>query len=627
MKIIGRLIVLVTVAGIFPALTSSTANAQIFGQMLYEQRCGGCHTHPQGGSRAPSREAMLQFQPEKVLEAITTGPMAPQADGLKDDEKRNIAEFVSGRPLGAAAKGDVSAMSNPCAEAVPIRDLAAAANWDGWGPDHTNSRFQPAAAAGLTSQQIPRLKLKWAFGFPGATSVYAQTTVVDGHVFTSSDAGFVYSLAATSGCVYWAFKAQTGVRTPIVIGAAPAGTNARFAAYFGDIHANVYAVNADTGEQLWRTRVETHSLARITGGIVLQGDRLIVPVSSLEELSGNSKNYPCCTFRGSVVALDIKTGNQIWKTYTIQEQNKPVKKTADGVQLYGPAGGAVWNTPTVDAERGEIYFGTGNSYTAPAAPTTDAVMALDLKTGRILWWHQVVSNDAWVLGCGRGDERRSEHCPDSELQNKTYFDVDMAASPILKKLPDGRRVLITTGEAGLINALDPAREGVVIWTADLARITPREPVKPNEESQPGVGFGGAADDRVVYFPLERKEGGLTAIDLTDGKKIWAIPGFKPPNPHGYPPGGAQQAAATAIAGAVFSASADGKIRAYSTHEGHLLWEFDTAKNFETVNGVPAKGGGIGGPGVTVAGGMLFAGSGYALLSGTPGNVLLAFGVE
>jgi polyvinyl alcohol dehydrogenase (cytochrome) len=518
-------------------------------------------------------------------------------------------------------------MTNPCPAAAPIRGLSAAANWDGWSPDHSNARFQITAAAGLTAEQIPALKLKWAFGFPAGTSVYAQTTVVDGHLFTSSDAGFVYSLSAKSGCVYWAFKAQTGVRTPIVIGPAPAGTNARFAAYFGDIHADVYAVNAETGQQLWQTRVETHALARITGGIVLERDRLIVPVSSLEELSGNIKTYSCCTFRGSVVALDVKTGSQIWKTYTIQEQNKPTKKTTDGVQLYGPAGGAVWNTPTVDAERGEIYFGTGNAYTAPAAPTTDAVMALDLNTGRILWWHQVVQNDAWVLGCGREEERRTEHCPDPELQNKTYFDVDMAASPILKKLPDGRRILITTGEAGLVNALDPTKEGTVIWTMDLAKITPREPVKPNEESQPGVGFGGAADDRVVYFPLERKEGGLTAINLTDGKKVWAIPGVKPANPHGYPPGGAQQAAATAIAGAVFSSSAEGKIRAYSTTDGHLLWEFDTARSFDTVNGVPAKGGGIGGPGVAVSGGMVYAGSGYALLSGTPGNVLLAFGVE
>ena len=612
-------------------LTSSLARAQMLrGQMLYEQKCAVCHSPGAAGSRAPTRDTLSELTPERVLEAITNGIMRSQAEGLTGDQKRGIAEYVVLRPLGSSANGDLSAMKNKCSLTAPIGELSERAPWNGWGPDHSNARFQSSGAAGITAGQVPRLKLKWAFGFPGATSAYAQPTVVDGHLFTSSDAGYVYSLATDTGCIYWSFPASAGVRTPIIVGNGPARgmANVRRIAYFGDVRANVYALDADTGRLVWKTKVEQHPQARITGGLVLEGNRLLVPVSSLEELSGNDSHYECCTFRGSVVALEASSGNQIWKTYTIQDEPKPIRKSESGVQLWGPAGGGVWNTPTLDVERGEVYFGVGNAYTSPAAPTTDSVMALDLKSGRILWWHQVVAQDSWVIGCGRDDRARTDHCPDRTLQNSKYFDVDMGASPILRQLPDGRRILITTGEAGLVNALDPAHEGRVIWTADLGGMPMQLPREPGSgENQPGVAFGGAADEQAAYFPLERHEGGITAINVDTGKELWHMLAPKP-NCNGERGCNAeQQSAATVIPGAVFSGARDGMLRAYSTRDGKILWEFNTKQSFETVNGVVAKGGGLGGPGVTVAGGMVFSNSGYGVLQGTPGNVLLAFGIE
>ena len=598
------------------------------GQRLYEQRCSTCHEHTDSGSRIPSRRAIQELGPEAIL-SVLGGAMAAHADGLNENQKTALAEFVAGRPMGSLAGGDASATANACASAEPIKGSTAQfARWNGWSPDQTNSRFQPLAAAGLTAQQVPRLKLKWAFGFPGATSVWTQPTVVDGRLFASSNAGFVYSLSAKTGCVHWAYKAETGVRTPVVVQAVSGVPNVRFGAFFGDMHGNVYGVDADTGKLLWRRRVEEHPLARITGGIQLWNGRLLVPVASFEETSANSESYQCCTFRGSIVALEAKSGEPIWKTYTISQEPQPTKKSAAGVQLYGPAGGAVWNTPTIDPQRGELYIGTGNAYTAPAPVTTGAVMAIDLETGRILWSHQVVANDAWVIGCGRFDRQRTDHCPDRDLQNEFYFDVDMAASPILRRLADGRRVLITAGEAGLVNALDPALKGEVVWKADLGEIVIPKAVTAGE-SQRGIGFGGAADDRTVYFPLERREGGLVALSLENGKAVWAVPGEKPADDTrgGQPAPGAQQSAATTIDGVVFSGSGDGTLRAYSTTNGQVLWRFETARKFETVNRVPGQGGAIGGPGVTVADGMVFTGSGYGRLGAAPGNVLLAFGIE
>jgi polyvinyl alcohol dehydrogenase (cytochrome) len=265
-----------------------------------------------------------------------------------------------------------------------IASLSATPSWNGWGVDATNGRFQSAKAAGLPADQVPRLKLKWAFGFPGATAVHGQPAVAAGRVFVGLNNGYVYSLDAATGCVYWSFQARAGVRNAISLGEVKGQGSSKFAAYFGDVRANVYALDAATGKLLWRTKADEHGLAGITGAPALYEGRLYVPVASREELTGVSLNYPCCTFRGSVVALDANTGKQLWKTYVISDPPKPVKKNSAGTQLWTPSGGAVWNTPTIDPKQHALYVGTGNSYTQPAQDRTDAVLALDLDTAS--WW-------------------------------------------------------------------------------------------------------------------------------------------------------------------------------------------------------------------------------------------------
>ncbi len=348
----------------WPASASAQA-IQALG--IFEQRCGSCHTKPAADSRAPDRDSLRQRTPEAVFDALTTGSMKVNAEGLTDAQKRMIAEFITERPLGAALAGQASAMPNRCAS-KPIGALLTGPGWNGWGVDAGNTRFQPAAAAGLTADQVPKLKLKWAFGFPNGTSAYGQPAIAGGRLFIGSDNGFVYSLDAATGCVYWSFQSSGGVRTAISLGRA----GARFAAYFGDVKANVYAVDAETGALLWKKSAESHPLARITGAPALYNGRLYVPVASFEEGSGPNPKYECCTFRGSVVAYDAATGEQVWKTYTIPERPRPTKKNSIGTQLYGPAGAAVWSAPTIDAKRGALYVATGDAYTFPAAETSDA---------------------------------------------------------------------------------------------------------------------------------------------------------------------------------------------------------------------------------------------------------------
>jgi polyvinyl alcohol dehydrogenase (cytochrome) len=550
--------------------------------------------------------------PEKIYDALVSGTMQAQAQGLTDQQKRIVAEFMSGRPLGSAKQGDAQSMPNKCASNPALTDPARGPSWNGWGNDLSNTRFQPAAAAGLTAAQVPLLKLKWAFGYPTGVSANGQPTIASGRVFVGSDNGFVYSLDATSGCVYWSFENGSIVRNALAIGPVRGQGTARYAVYFGDGKANVFALDAQNGKLLWKTKADPHFIARITGGTKLYDGKLFVPVSSSEEFSSGNPDYPCCSSRGSVVALDANTGKEIWKAWVVPEEPQPYKTQANGVVLYKPAGGAVWNSPTVDPVRQAVYFGTGDATTAPSPKTTDAIMAVDLKTGKLLWSYQATENDVFMGGCN--GPVKSEACP-----TPLGPDMDIGNSPILKTLPNGKRVLITGTKDGDVVALDPDNNGALLYRINAAGGQ----VGGGRGGRGTIVWGGAADDRFVYYGVAGA--GLAAVRQATGEKVWT---FLPPPPPGGGRGAQLGAAPTAIPGVVFEGASDGKLYALSSADGKVLWEFNTAQEFQTVNRVPAHGGAISVSGAVVVGRMVFVGSGYAVGSGaSAGNVMLAFGLD
>jgi len=606
------------------------------GARQFGAHCRTCHGNPQV-ERAPDPSVLKQMAPERIYEAITTGAMKEQAKDLSDVDKRAIAEFLAGRRLVTGDSGSAKLMPNRCSSDTPVRDLNSVPSWNGWSVDLSNTRFQPAKTAGLSAGEVSRLRLKWAFGVPGASSVYGQPTLVDGRVFFSSDSGYIYSLDAETGCVHWSFLAQAGVRSAITIGPIKTGT-AKYAAYFGDVHGTVYAVDASDGQLLWKVSVDKHPLSRITAATKFYDGRLYVPVAALEEVESHDwraadesrKNlaggphYPCCTSRGMVVALNADTGKQLWKTYAIQEEPKLRKKTPTSAEFWGPSGGSIWNSPTIDAKRRLIYVGTGNSFTLPDVNTTDAILALDIDTGKLRWSVQDTPGDVWHGGClsSAADHPLIDPPPPNPQQSITdscpdqaHPDFDYSASPILATMPDGRNILVTGQKSGVVYAHDPDHQGAVIWQDDVGR-----------RMMGGGGeivFGGAADQQHAYFPLH--SGGMVAVQLSDGIEKWFTP--MKPNPADdvmvHHPG--NTAAASAIPGVVFLAGLDGMLRALSASAGKVLWEFNTAQEFKTVNGVQAKGGSMGAPGPTIANGMVFVPSGYiGFQGGIPGNVLLAF---
>jgi polyvinyl alcohol dehydrogenase (cytochrome) len=493
---------------------------------------------------------------------------------------------------------------NPALSEQTLLDPASGSAWNGWGADIANSRFQTAQAAQMTARQVPGLKLKWSYGLEGAKQVFGEPVVVGGRVFFSADTGLVYSLDAATGCVYWTFQAEAGVRAAVSI--KPAKPSA--IAYFGDLKANVYAVDALKGTLLWKVSVDQHPTARITGAPQVFEDRVYVPVASSEEGASSDAQYPCCSFRGSVVALDAATGRQVWKTWTIAEVPKIVSKNSNGVSRWAPAGGGIWSAPTIDPKRRALYVGTGDAYTTPVPKNTDAVMALDLASGRILWSVQGTENDAWVVGCMRPTPL--ENCP------KDFGpDQDFGSPPILHDLPGGRSVLIAGQKSGNVWAYDPDHQGAVVWRTALVNNT--------KEFGGKIVWGAAADDQAAYFGLG--EGGIAAVNIRNGERKWFTPIAPAQGRTKYP---GETGPLTAIPGIIFSGGFDGVLRALSASDGKVVWQFDTLREFQTINGVAAKGGSMGSAGPVVAGGMLFVPSGFVgVTNSMPGNVLLVFATE
>ena len=599
------------------ALGAGAARAQV-GADVYAANCAVCHDG--GMERAPTRDVFAAMVPERVLYALEGGSMISMAVTLSTEQRRSVSEYLTGK----AFDGQLSMTPTPAAMcgADVRRQLAATGpRWVGWGGSGTaNTRFQAAGDAGLTADDVAQLELKWAFGLPGHIQAYGNPSVVGGRVFLGSQGGIVYSLDAETGCVHWFREEGATVRAAWSFAEIEGAAGSRLLAFYGDLRASVRAVDAETGELVWQTRVDEFPVARVTGSPAYHDGRLYVPVASGEEAAGANVNYECCRFRGSLVALDAATGRQIWKTYMVDEP-RPTKKNAVGVQLWGPSGAPIWSSPAIDAERNAVYVTTGNNYTDPTSDLSDAFVALDLDTGEILWARQMTENDAYVAACRLEDKT---NCADSNGP-----DVDFGASPILVELGPGRRLLMAGQKSAVVHALDPDRDGAIVWQRRIGR----------GGSMGGVQWGSATDGENLYVALSdivrlavphswateadpNVGGGMFALNVADGRIVWYTPPASCGDRVRCSP--AQSAAVTAIPGVAFSGSVDGHLRAYSTDDGRIIWDFDSVRSYDTVNGVPGQGGSMDGPGPVVAGGMLFVNSGYPTAGGLPGNVLLAF---
>lgn len=590
------------------------------GEDVYRQHCAACHDMP-AETFSPPLDTLRQMGVRAVAHSLTDGKMRVQGALLSPEE----IDAVTGW-LGASARADTDwAEAHACpADGADSRGAPVAA---GFGLGLENHRRMSAEQAGLTTAQIATLEPAWVMGFPQTATMRAQPAIVgDAMYLPIADSGQLFALdtGGDAPCVQWVYEHGLPLRSHVQYGE----VDSRAVLVFGDNAAHVQMLDAQTGDLLWRTSVRVTSVANTTGMPVLHAGRIYAPVSSGELNMGAAPDYECCTSHGAVVALDAASGEIVW-THRTMEAAQPTRLNSVGTQLWGPSGAPVWTTPAIDARRGVLYVGTGQNTSEPPTGTSDAVLAIDLETGDLRWKFQATANDIFLTGCMF--DPAGPNCPPDYSVN---LDVDFGASMILVDLPDGRSVVLAGQKNGVLWALDPDDDGALLWSVKLGPGGPAG----------GIHWGMATDGALVFAAInkvgltavnaagvpfeEDGEPGLHAVDIQTGEIVWSwlnAPDCSGDRQRRIPSCGVNyglSAATLLVDGAVIQGGNDGYVRAFDAATGAPVWAFDTARDFETVNGPPAHGGSVDNATIIAANGVLYVQSGYGLL-GAPGNALIA----
>jgi polyvinyl alcohol dehydrogenase (cytochrome) len=494
------------------------------------------------------------------------------------------------------------------------------------GADPRNSRRLTAQQAGMTSNDLRNLELAWAIAFPKVAALRTSAAVIGSTMFYApAPTGKVLALDTRSACVKWAYDAGVPLRSSLSYG--ELGDTGKLALVFGDARGNVHTVDAKTGTQIWKAPARHDAFGGITGAPVLIGNRIIVPISSSGVGRGADPKHECCEGHGAVVALNASNGEKLWTAHTMEDAKYTGKVSSTGVKLRGPSGAPIWSTPSVDVKRGLVYAGSGQATSLPATDTSDAVLAIDVATGELKWTFQALARDVWHLGCQFDPGKSGPNCPSAE--DSVLKDYDFGAGVVIGKRRDGRDILLAGQKSGDLWGIDPDAQGKVLWRQTFGMGTPLG----------GIHWGLAIDDERVYAPINDPhlpvEGyvpapGMNAVDIETGKVAWSKP-VQPDCKNGrqerFPLCGERyglSAAPLVIDKSVVAGALDGRIFIYDAKSGDIVWQYDTLRDFPTLNGVPGKGGSIDSQSVFAGAGMLFIGSGYGQFSQAPGNVLLAF---
>jgi polyvinyl alcohol dehydrogenase (cytochrome) len=584
-------------------LQDSSATA---GKRIFYSSCNTCHKDS-GLALAPSLSVLRAMTARAVLFALENGKMKLQGAALNQGQRKVVAEWV--------AQGKVRESSWPPSAFKPVSLSSLAprpGDYSGWGGNLEATGFRNAADAGINPTNLKSIALKWAFGFPEGTIIRSKPAIAGNWIIVGSQYGDLYAIDRPTGKLGWVFTASAAIRGAIVIAAGSRGR----VAYFADYSTNVYAVDIGSGKLIWNQRAGFDQLSSTTGSVAVYDGKVYVPISSLEVGSAAYGTYPCCISSGGVVALDANTGKPVWVYRVLAKANLSAKNRS-GRPIYGPSGAPVWCSPTVDKRRGLLYIGTGENYSPPSTPTSDAIQALDLNTGRLVWNFQGTSDDIYNLACPV-----LNNCPPVPGP-----DLDFGMAPILVHEPSGKDMLVAGQKSGVVYALEPS-SGKQIWKTRIGK----------GGALGGIHWGMAADGNRLYatnadnpIALDQRDSsvhaapGLYALDVRTGKTLWYS--ASPPCQGEKGCMAVNSAAPATVPGLVFAGGLDGHIRAYQAESGAIVWDYNTSVPSQTVNGVEGEGGAIDGPAPVISRGMLFVNSGYGMFGEKPGNLLLAFEVK
>ena len=589
------------------AKTLAGESALPYAETLYRDFCASCHDGENTG--APSREALEMLSSSQIIKAMTRGVMAQQAARLPGFDKEILATYLAAKTDDARRRE----RDMPRCEGELVYTEAPV--WDRWGGDPRNSRFRNSDKTAIRRGNIDQLTVKWVFGFPNASRARSQPAATREAIFTGSQDGTVYALDTDTGCIWWTFYADAEVRVSPLLRSDQRGLPSEL--IFSDFNANIYAVDANTGELIWRASVKDHPVSTLTGAPSLFDDTLYVPMSSTEVVSAVNPQYECCTFRGGVAALDANTGKRRW-TFNTVTPPLPTSQNAAGTQLYGPSGAPVWSAPTIDAARGLLYFGTGENYSMPASDLSDAIVALHLSDGRIAWANQTLQGDTWNAACEY--EKSGEiNCPGIRGP-----DFDFGAPPILTTLANGQDIILAGQKSGMVYAMDPENKGRTLWAIRAGMGGYKGGIHWGMASDGETLFVGVADTPGHRQSVGPARSGIHAYDPATGELRWARLERGRCEEARMRCWAAASAPVTATDELVFVGGLDGVLRIHSSRSGELLWSYDTVRVYDTVNGVAAKGGSIDSAGPVLIDGKLILNSGYDKFRQIPGNALIVF---
>ena len=591
------------------------------GATVFAESCAACHA---GATYGPALAGLSNMYAEDIYKELWYGVMAQFVNGMEDADRWAVSNWIADQK----PEKDTRESGVPLCEKPGALKPDPAHDWPGLSKDNRMTRH--VTDTSLTADRIRGIKLKWAVALPSTRAFQGGAnpiSVIGNRLFVGNLNHWVYALDTKRGCADWTYRAEWRIRSNVAISDG--------IAVFGDVAANVYALNAETGALLWRTKAEWIPSSRITGSLTTHDGVVYVPISSMQEVLNlvKDKEYPCCTFRGSVVAYDLHTGKRLWKTYTIDEEPRLIGTTKKGTKRYGPSGVVVFSAVTVDDKRGLIYVPTGNQNTEPRVAESDAVVAFDMKTGAKRWVTSLApealgGKDIYHLGCEAWVDPERPTCSPENPQGTG--DRDFVAPAALVKGPTGKEVIMAGNKDGMFYGLNPDN-GKVLWGTRVGR----------GGELGGLLWGYSSDERNAYVPIIDAtvqftdgvldwdaDGSLSAVNVETGEVVWKVSGL-PGDCEGKPTPPCTNAftlPTTVVGGFVFAGTLDGVLRVFDTTTGDQIWTYDTVREYDGVNGRKGRGGTLaafGGP--VVAGNRLFIMSGMDQFNiGLPGNVLLAF---
>ncbi len=611
----GALLTLTILLGGSTALASE-ADLNHPGARIYDAQCADCHNSP-GETRAPDLASLKEMTADALRLSLTQGVMAQQGKTLDRREMRSLIDYLARK----ASDGMEWLAAWQCDN--PRIDLRAAPTIATVGVNHHSWRYLSAEEAGLSGTDLENLELAWAIGFPDTSSLRSSPVIIGNTMFYAPvQTERVIALDLTGPCVKWVYNAGIQLRSSITYGEL---SKDRFGLVFSDQTGHIHAVNPVDGSRLWLADPRHSEAATVTGAPLVFDGSVIVPISASGVGRGANPEYECCVEHGAVTSLDAETGDIRWTWHTMPDATYNGKTSRIGVKQRGPSGAPIWASPTIDPKRGVVYVASGQNTSLPATKTSDAIIAIDLKKGTERWVFQALANDVWIIGCRDNPERSTPNCPSPK--DSVLKDFDFGAAPVLVEHEKGD-VLLGGQKSGDVWGINPD-DGSVIWNTRLGEGTPLG----------GVHWGMATDGTRVFAPINdpvspfRKnsaEPGMNALDVRTGEILWRTP-TRPDCENGRDErfeGCSRQfglsAAPLAVDDKVIAGSLDGRLYVFDSNTGDVVWEFDTLRDFDTVNGVPAKGGSIESHSLFAGAGMIFVASGYGSFRQAPGNVLLAF---